>query len=225
MKKALFGLIAVLVCASVVYADPVVSLIPSNASPNSGDTVTFTLRYDGSTPPPGLGLLFTNFNATLSRPGGLGTGTWDNVGNAAILVQHWPSDNALGVGLANPGTTSAGLAGINSVDNVILSINLLSQPYEKRIGADNEVAVWSMDVRVHGAPGDSIQLSIVDQITNEQGVGYFVSNANMDVQDEVGGMTLASATVTIPLAEVPEPVTLTLFGIGLGSMALLRRRR
>ena len=197
MRLACVCAVLLLVCASA-HADPIFTVTPSNTGPAPGDTVTFTVGYDGD----GLGLILARFDADLG-----GTGTWDTPTSPTILV----------AGLSGHGTADAGTPVAGGVDNVVLAINYQSFPWSPAdIGASTAADIWSVDVKVDGNVGDTISLSLSSELHSDAGAHVFYSDG--------GSITVATQLATGEVTLIPEPSSLIMLGMG-GVALLLRRRR
>jgi hypothetical protein len=214
VKKLILCGIVLAICASVNANEIWFDLRASNNAPTNGSTETFTLSYDGTklTAHPGWGLIFVNYNSALS-----GTGTWGTPTSPSILVP------ALAVGTplsptdpADPGTPFA-----NGVTSTKLSVDMSATSFPQLIGSTGPVDVWSVQVVVHGTPGQNVQMILTSMLDVNMGAAEaWGSNANSAFSSSA--VQMASKTVTI--AAIPEPVSLSLIGLGVGGIAFIRRR-
>lgn len=199
MKKVVIGWVALCLFAFPAFADPIFSLRASDDTPADGDTVKFILSIDGSGG--NEGLILARFDALLG-----GTGSWDLPLSPSILA----------AGLSGHSSSSAGTPVSGGVNDVILAINYQSFPWmPDDIGASGPTDIWSIDVPVHGNAGDVVALTLTTELHPSAGAAVFYSDGG----NIAGTSQLATAGVTM----TPEPATMAL--LGLGAVALLRRRR
>jgi hypothetical protein len=194
-------LVALVMCVSA-YGDPIFTLTPSNATPQSGDTVTLTLNFDGTDP--GVGLIFARYDLGISKPSG--GATWDTP-TGPTSIPRLSADC-----LSTPGIPTA-----DCVDDVILAVDLLATSWDNTIGSASPMDVWTVNLKVYGNPGDPIDIKVMSEWDATAGCDVYYSN-DVQITDPT---QLASTRLTI--TAVPEPATLVL--VGLGGVLLARRRR
>lgn len=83
--------------------------------------------------------------------------------------------------------------------------------------------VWNFDTTAHFENSDVLHGAVM---AGGGGFGYrqYLSEADILAVAQFGGFHDINLNPTVPVARVPEPPTILLFGVGLGLLALSRRR-
>ena len=160
-----------------------------------------------------------------------------------LTYEHTPFGGHQGIGgFIGPSTYDFTITGIDTTDAVsaTLEVFLSDGPF----GADpftEEVIIKESDVNGDSLYSITTEVGTMAGVAALEGPAYWRTTGTFDVSSYLGDMLAGNFTVslssgqsdwyykksklTITSAEVPEPASLGIFGLGLLSIAALRRRR
>lgn len=229
IRTKLWILAGIAVCgfAGSAMATPLGTLNITNCSPNGGVTVSATTitwlpPLSGTT-----GCIATGAGTNVTYSGGAltsGTGTIKNLtlgGGGSVdmfmTFNSTPLDfilNGLGPGES---TVCSGSIGLNQTCSPANSPFILTN-----LGANTGVSLTAFGTANDGTPGSSAWTGAF----TTQLAGVTLAQVLATIGTPGGSITSThSASFTVSSATIPEPATLSMMGVGLLGLGLLRRRK